>query len=204
MLKSTREKLIAASVIDYFLDNGRFSVKSIGTEIQFLDYRRRADIVLVTASQIVAIEIKSKTDRADRLLTQIPDYLRVFERVYVAIEEELPKHILSKIPDYVGILMFHEETQKTCLIRKAERHAETNKEYIKTSIPPTSLNKIIRDGRKKNPEKISISCASKTASAYLRKSTEQNFLEFKRIRGNATHTDDLILLSMRNFKKEIS
>ncbi len=204
MLKSTREKIVAASVIDHFLDDGRFSVKSIATEIQFLDYRRRADIVLVTASQIIAIEIKSKTDRADRLISQIPDYLRVFDRVYVAIEEELPKAILDKIPHYVGILKFDEVSTKTHLLRPAERHIATSKEFVRTSIPTSVLNKLIRDGRTSSAGKITEKESTKIASSYLRKLTEQNFLEFKKLRSDSTHTDDLLLLSMRKFNKEIS
>lgn len=91
---SARE--IRTAVEDYFGDQGLYEVK-IG--------QRRCDIVF--PDEIIAVEIKSARDRIDRAESQLAQYKRWADNVFLAYdqchEERLPAPIVN---DGVGLLKF--------------------------------------------------------------------------------------------------
>ncbi len=82
-------------------------------KVRFLDEipmgESRADLVMVTASELTGIEIKSDADSYSRLPRQIPDYERYFDRNVIVVGSSHAKHISEHIPESWGIIVVNEE-----------------------------------------------------------------------------------------------
>ncbi|MCR4787232.1 MAG: sce7726 family protein [Lachnospiraceae bacterium] len=66
--------------------------------------RSRADIVMVTESCLIGIEIKSDADTYARLSRQVRDYDRYFDRNIVVVGTSHALHIKEHVPSYWGIV----------------------------------------------------------------------------------------------------
>ena len=66
--------------------------------------RSRADVVMVTPSSVVGIEIKSDADTYARLKRQVKDYNQYFDYNYVAAGSSHAMHIEEHVPDWWGII----------------------------------------------------------------------------------------------------
>ncbi len=66
--------------------------------------RSRADVVMVTPSSVVGIEIKSDADTYARLNRQVKDYNQYFDYNYVAAGSSHAMHIEEHVPDWWGII----------------------------------------------------------------------------------------------------
>ncbi|MEY8410905.1 sce7726 family protein [Lachnospiraceae bacterium 62-26] len=66
--------------------------------------RSRADVVMVTPSSVVGIEIKSDADTYARLKRQVRDYNQYFDYNYVAAGSSHAMHIEEHVPDWWGII----------------------------------------------------------------------------------------------------
>jgi len=67
--------------------------------------KSRADLLLLTASQIIGLEIKSDADTYERLKRQVRDYNRYCDANYIVIGKSHEKHVEEHIPQEWGILM---------------------------------------------------------------------------------------------------
>lgn len=70
--------------------------------------RSRADIVMITATQICGIEIKSDADTYARLGRQVKDYNLFFDMNYVVVGSSHATHIREHVPDFWGIITVDE------------------------------------------------------------------------------------------------
>ena len=66
--------------------------------------RSRVDVVMVTPSSVVGIEIKSDADTYARLKRQVKDYNQSFDYNYVAAGSSHAMHIEEHVPDWWGII----------------------------------------------------------------------------------------------------
>ena len=66
--------------------------------------RSRADVVMVTPSSVVGIDIKSDADTYARLKRQVKDYNQYFDYNYVAAGSSHAMHIEEHVPDWWGII----------------------------------------------------------------------------------------------------
>ena len=66
--------------------------------------RSRADVVMVTPSSVVGIEIKSDADTYARLKRQVKDYNQYIDYNYVAAGSSHAMHIEEHVPDWWGII----------------------------------------------------------------------------------------------------
>jgi len=82
---------------------GRHSPETTVLLPEFRVGQSRADIVMVNGTTTV-YEIKSELDNFDRLNTQLDDYLKVFDLVYVVTTESMSDLLKLRIPEPVGIL----------------------------------------------------------------------------------------------------
>ena len=64
--------------------------------------KSRADIVIMNGES-TTYEIKSKFDSLDRLESQIADYQKVFDKIYIVTTEEKVKSVLNKVGKAIGI-----------------------------------------------------------------------------------------------------
>ena len=67
--------------------------------------KSRADFMAVTDGIIVGYEIKSDLDTYVRLKTQVRDYNKYFDVCYAVVGESHQKGILSRIPEFWGVLV---------------------------------------------------------------------------------------------------
>lgn len=66
--------------------------------------KSRADLLLLTTSQIIGLEIKSDADTYERLKRQVRDYNKFCDANYIVIGKSHEKHVEEHIPDHWGIL----------------------------------------------------------------------------------------------------
>lgn len=66
--------------------------------------KSRADLLMLTASQIIGLEIKSDADTYERLKRQVRDYNRYCDANYIVIGKSHEKHVEEHIPKEWGIL----------------------------------------------------------------------------------------------------
>ncbi len=66
--------------------------------------KSRADLLLLTTSQIIGLEIKSDADTYERLKRQVRDYNKFCDANYIVIGRSHEKHVEEHIPDHWGIL----------------------------------------------------------------------------------------------------
>lgn len=182
MLRSKRELLIAAAVIDYFHSDKRSEVLSAATEFQFLHYKRRADVIILNKGGIIACEIKSKDDNLSSLPGQLFDYNSVFPSTYVATESKHARKIIELADESIGILLYDDERKRLKIIRRAKKNPKNYKALLETSIP----NSIFPKAPPNNQKEIREACIS-----YFKHQTESQFKDFLKFRGVHTHTEDL-------------
>ena len=80
MRKKTAEYL-KCRVIDYLLQI--YPDIIIGNEVMFGYKRNAADLLAISNSQIIAIEIKSSDDNLLRLANQVEEYSKVYDKILV-------------------------------------------------------------------------------------------------------------------------
>lgn len=66
--------------------------------------KSRADVVMITPTDIVGIEIKSDADTYVRLASQVKDYDKYFDFNYVVVGSSHGEHIEEHVPKYWGII----------------------------------------------------------------------------------------------------
>lgn len=66
--------------------------------------RSRADVVMVTESDLYGIEIKSDADTYVRLNHQVKDYDRYFDYNYIVVGSSHALHIREHVPAYWGVI----------------------------------------------------------------------------------------------------
>lgn len=66
--------------------------------------KSRADVVMVTAYDLVGIEIKSDADTYTRLSGQVKDYDKYYDRNIVVVGSSHALHIEEHVPDHWGII----------------------------------------------------------------------------------------------------
>ena len=70
---------------------------------EFRAYRSKADLLMINGTSTV-YEIKSELDNFDRLDSQLSDYLKVFDLVYVVTAENQIEKTLVRLPEKVGLI----------------------------------------------------------------------------------------------------
>lgn len=68
----------------------------------------RADILMVTESALVGIEIKSDADTYERLFSQVKDYNSFFDYNCVVVGSSHAHHVEEHIPSWWGIIVVEE------------------------------------------------------------------------------------------------
>ncbi|RGY99126.1 hypothetical protein DXA13_09270 [Clostridium sp. AM58-1XD] len=92
--------------------------------------RSRADILMLTESQFVGLEIKSDADTYERLKRQVRDYDKYCDVNYVTVGKSHEKHVEKHVPDYWGILLVSLRDGRIVIEekREAKRNPKVKKE----------------------------------------------------------------------------
>lgn len=87
--------------------------------------RSRADIVMLTQSQIIGLEIKSDADTYERLKRQVRDYDKYCDSNYVVVGKSHEKHVEEHVPAHWGVLVV--ELDGSEILIREKRPAGHNK-----------------------------------------------------------------------------
>lgn len=182
-------------------------VSAIAGEVPFLDFVRRADLIVITDDKTIAIEVKSSSDNLTTAAEQSIDYCNVFEEVYFAINEIHYPEITLHVPRSVGIIIERNGTFE--LKRKATLKKRINK-YLALSILNTKdLERISRSAglHKKNlssldmrlylSENLNIEQTKEAIRVSLLCIAQKGFKLFKSEIGETVHSDDLLYLNRK-------
>ncbi len=96
-------------------------------KIRFFDEKTmgksRADLLMVTESELIGIEIKSDADSYARLPSQIKDYDRFFDKNIIVAGSTHALHVSEHVPEHWGIIIVNEEGGKVDFyeLRKPEK-----------------------------------------------------------------------------------
>ena len=94
-------RIITARFIDWLLSTHEDSLNFIGLEVRFSLNNRRADIFMLD-EYIIAYEIKSELDSLDKLETQMKDYIKCFNQVWLITVDKHIEKARTIIPQSVG------------------------------------------------------------------------------------------------------
>lgn len=118
--------VVKASLIDFWLENNTADL--IINEAPFFKGNRRADLMMINNGNLVGFEIKSELDTLKNLKTQILDYQKIFDFVYIVIDKKFKNaEELKELPRQVGMLVYN----KGISIKK---EAKKNKRFKKSDL----------------------------------------------------------------------
>lgn len=86
-----------------------------------------------------AYEIKTEYDSFDRLSSQMNDYMKAFEKVYVVVPKSRAVEVRSFIPSDCGIISYRQVSDNS-LVFSYYKHSEKNQCDIKTCLSSLSSN----------------------------------------------------------------
>lgn len=116
---------------EYFYKNEiitQYIIKNFGTKnsILFNEFRVGDSIVdlAMMNGESKAFEIKTDYDSPKRLLKQLEDYHRIFNKVYLVVSCDKVTEYLNIIPDYIGVLTL--DVHRNKVIVKTMRDAISN------------------------------------------------------------------------------
>lgn len=97
----------------------------IALEVPFQFNERRADVVVLSQNNLIAYEIKTRTDKIDRLSYQLESYKKMFDYCFVVCEKENLSAVRKFLSHdhYVGLLVVsNKEIKQIRKPRKISRH----------------------------------------------------------------------------------
>jgi hypothetical protein len=89
----------------------------------------RADVAILNGTSTV-YEVKSQFDSFDRLPTQLSDYLKIFDLIYVVTTETRSKALDGVIPENVGIIVMQPDTTLSTVRQAVSNKRNTNPSTI--------------------------------------------------------------------------
>ncbi|ALI08102.1 protein cII [Pseudomonas fluorescens] len=98
------EKEVKSLVLNSLLMSGHIAQSTlVFSEMSLAKKVRRVDLGFIQGSEMVAIEVKSEKDSLFRLLGQVDEYRKYFDRVVVAVAPKFTKSVLTVAEDDVAV-----------------------------------------------------------------------------------------------------
>lgn len=155
--------------------------------------KSKADIVIFNGTSTV-YEIKTELDSLNRLETQLEDYLKCFDKIYVVTTLENIKKLENRLSEKIGLI---EYTKKHTL--KEHKKAESNKR----NIDKKSLFSLFRKNEMLNIiKKIGFEIPD-VHPRYLRKECEKIFLKLSNEEAHNIAIEEIKKRKIKNEQKEI-
>lgn len=184
-------------VIDFFLNKTDDII--IGNEVMYGTQRKVVDLLLIKKEFMHAIEIKGDNDNLQLLSTQIREYTKVFDYVYVFTTNKHKDKLIQTLPNSIGLYII--EAKRISKIRCPQKQHLQNKQEMLYSINSQYLiSQGIKSGRNSDETR---SLLSKTSFReihsllinFYKRKLAPKFFQFTNERGNVTHIDDIPLLN---------
>ena len=192
---------IKTLIVDYFIEQYRDI--TIGNEVMYGTEKRLVDILILKSGRTTAIEVKSKYDSFARLESQIVEYRKTFNYIYIGLDESfITKLDNMSIFNDIGVIIItkdgklkiHRKAKIQQKLQKKEMLQTVNIEYIKRNYSNLFICNNTDEVRY-ILEKKSVKIIKALLYAFLMHKIEPRYKVFLSQRGSCTHTDDLFLLS---------
>lgn len=122
------EYVFKSTIYDYIYNQADFEPGTDGLLTEVRSGESVVDLLWLNGTS-TAIEIKSEIDSNERLLKQINDYVKLFNKIYVVTYSDNIGNIEKIVPNFVGILVLDIENQINTW-----REAEITMEYLDTEV----------------------------------------------------------------------
>lgn len=187
--------------IDYWLSNN--SADLIINEVPFFKGNRRADLVIIQGNYLIGFEIKSELDSLNKLNTQVDDYIKIFDKVYIVIAEKFKNHLeIRNLPKSVGILVKKQTLQSK---KEARQIKKFKKNDLLSILWRRDLEHLINKKgldieclKRKVISDVKLEIIKKEIIVSLKKRYGKNYALFLRDRGNYTTVEDLKTITRIN------
>jgi len=190
---------IKAEFIDFLLNDFQKKYDLIVNEVPFLRANRWADLIAIYNGQVIGFEIKGERDNLNTLSEQLSDYIKVFNMVYLVLDEKFignPK--LDTINKNIGLI----------IIGKDYKFREKRQAISKASLSKLDLITMLwrKDLEKLAPAKkgadieilrnyVTKNCSVKTIQKQIIESLKSRYSDsyklFLKDRGNYTTIEDI-------------
>ncbi len=191
---------IKALVIDWLIASQNDII--IGNEVMYGTKRKVVDLLAITNNKTIAIEIKSASDNLNRLLEQVQEYNKIFDKVLIVSSPSHKQGIKSIIGKGVGLYIIDKKMTKvlTPLINhkqdKLEMLYSVSSIYLKKQYPQyKSLNS---DEIRQQLMKEKKSVVHQLLLSFYQERISERFHFFINERGQHTLIDDIPTLSSLN------
>ncbi|MBO4643109.1 MAG: sce7726 family protein [Alphaproteobacteria bacterium] len=188
---------IKANLIDFLLEHNDF--KLIINEVPFLSANRWADIVAIHDNTIVGFEIKSDQDNLKTLSSQLSDYIKVFNEVYLVLAEKFINNFeLNNISKSIGLIIIKGDFSIE-IKRKAKSKNRLDKKSLMTllwrkdleQLCPLKKNAELSDLRDFVLKTVSLKKIQEKVISALDNRYGNAYRLFLKDRGNYTTIEDL-------------
>lgn len=195
-------KYIKALFLDNLI-NKKIEGMIVGSEVMFAHKKVVADLVLLMNGNINAFEIKAKNDDFRKIIAQLEEYNKVFDTITVIITENHLEKAKRMIPNQVGIIIINNDLQFE-IYRESKTNINLNKEEIISTMTIKFIVKYYNIPIKKRSaqeirkslEVNDILDLKKSLHKFFYQRIVNKFNNFLSERGNKTHYEDVIILSM--------
>ena len=191
---------IKALVIDWLIASQTDII--IGNEIMYGTKRKVVDLLAITNNQTIAIEIKSASDNLNRLIEQVQEYNKIFDKVLIVSSPVHKEGIKSIIGKGVGLYIIDKKITKLLspLINhnqdKLEMLYSVSSIYLKKQYPQyKSLNS---DEIRQQLMKEKKTVVHQLLLSFYKQRISERFHFFINERGQHTLIDDIPTLSSLN------
>lgn len=188
---------IKAKVIDWLLASHRDII--IGNEVMYGSSRKVVDLLAIIDNKTIAVEIKSSSDRLSRLLDQIKEYRKVFDKTIIITSPSHLNSIKKLVTDGIGLYVIDKTIKR---IQPAATNRNWDKLEVLNSISSSFLKKLYPQHKTLNENEIRLILSKEKKvvihqlllSFYKQRLSEKNKL-FLSDRGDQTLVDDIPALS---------
>jgi hypothetical protein len=161
------EQEIKASLINHLKSKSNLIFDGvIINEFVFDNFKRRADLLIVNKDRLFAYEIKSEFDDLSRLIGQVEQYLKYFDKVIVVAAPKHIEYVVRHTPSCVEVLEVKEENIFK-VVRRGRISTSIDKLYLLNLIKIKELKllskrfNILTDGTDRNSIQLQLSKLSK-------------------------------------------
>lgn len=189
---------IKASVIDWLI--AKQTNILIGNEVMYGSQKKMVDLLAIINNKIIAIEIKSASDKLNRLSEQVQEYNKIFDLIIIVSSlshEERIKSIISK-----GVGLYIINNNKVTKVRSPLINRRQDKLEMLYSISSTFLKKQYPQYRALNSDEIRLFLSKKKKTmihqlllSFYQHRLSERFHIFINERGKYTLIDDIPTLS---------
>ncbi len=192
---------VKTSLIDFWLKNHKADL--IVNEVPFFKGDRRADLIMISENNLLGFEVKSELDSLKNLKSQILDYKKIFDFVYVVIDKKFKSSKeLRNLPSQTGILVYDKEI---IIKRDAQKIRKFKKSDLISLLWRKDLELLLNSKKmdleqlqKKAQELLTVDKIKKQILNSLNNRYGENYKYFLLDRGNYTTIEDLRTITRIN------